>query len=139
VTRRGAILAALLICSSVLLGVEAGWPRPMPCCCSPSLRRWSAGAVYLSWQRGEDPAHPHDVAGDLLDGAGWRHPAQGPLIVMFVVLTIATLAIFDRRQHGFGGCARSGLMWLLVLVLPWFIAIFWRAGDAFFSNSIAAT
>jgi 4-amino-4-deoxy-L-arabinose transferase-like glycosyltransferase len=29
-----------------------------------------------------------------------------------------------------------GLMWLLVLVLPWFVAIFWRAGDAFFANSI---
>jgi 4-amino-4-deoxy-L-arabinose transferase-like glycosyltransferase len=27
-------------------------------------------------------------------------------------------------------------MWLLVLVLPWFIAIFWRAGDAFFADSI---
>jgi len=27
-------------------------------------------------------------------------------------------------------------MWMLVLVLPWFIAIFWRAGDAFFTNSL---
>jgi 4-amino-4-deoxy-L-arabinose transferase-like glycosyltransferase len=27
-------------------------------------------------------------------------------------------------------------MWMLVLVLPWFVAIFWRAGDAFFANSI---
>jgi 4-amino-4-deoxy-L-arabinose transferase-like glycosyltransferase len=27
-------------------------------------------------------------------------------------------------------------MWMLVLVLPWFIAIFWRAGDAFFADSI---
>src|SRR6185295_13978033 len=29
-----------------------------------------------------------------------------------------------------------GLTWMLVLVLPWFIAIFWRAGDAFFVDSI---
>src|SRR5258708_15123560 len=27
-------------------------------------------------------------------------------------------------------------MWLLVLVLPWFVAIFWRAGDTFFADSI---
>jgi 4-amino-4-deoxy-L-arabinose transferase-like glycosyltransferase len=27
-------------------------------------------------------------------------------------------------------------MWTLVLVLPWFIAIYWRAGDAFFADSI---
>jgi 4-amino-4-deoxy-L-arabinose transferase-like glycosyltransferase len=29
-----------------------------------------------------------------------------------------------------------GLTWLLVLVLPWFVAIFWRAGEAFFADSI---
>src|SRR5258707_10041400 len=27
-------------------------------------------------------------------------------------------------------------MWMLVLVLPWFVAIFWRAGDTFFADSI---
>jgi 4-amino-4-deoxy-L-arabinose transferase-like glycosyltransferase len=27
-------------------------------------------------------------------------------------------------------------MWMLVLVLPWFIAIYWRAGDAFFTDSV---
>jgi len=27
-------------------------------------------------------------------------------------------------------------MWVLVLVLPWFVAIFWRAGETFFSDSI---
>src|SRR5260221_6061092 len=32
--------------------------------------------------------------------------------------------------------AVCGLMWVLVLVLPWFVAIFWRAGDAFFANSL---
>jgi hypothetical protein len=27
-------------------------------------------------------------------------------------------------------------MWLLVLVLPWFVAIFWRAGDTFFAGFV---
>ena len=27
-------------------------------------------------------------------------------------------------------------MWLLILVLPWFVAIFWRAGDTFLADSI---
>jgi 4-amino-4-deoxy-L-arabinose transferase-like glycosyltransferase len=27
-------------------------------------------------------------------------------------------------------------MWMLVLVLPWFVAIFWRAGDTFFADSL---
>ena len=92
--------------------------------------------VYLSWQRGEDPAHP-----------SWTQPAifwtalaggillKGPLILMFVALTIATLAILDRSASWLWRLRPVwGLMWLLVLVLPWFVAIFWRAGDAFFAE-----
>jgi 4-amino-4-deoxy-L-arabinose transferase-like glycosyltransferase len=94
--------------------------------------------VYLSWQRGEDPAHPP-----------WSWPAifwtalaggillKGPLILMFVGLTIVVLAYFDRSAAWFLRMRPLwGLMWLLVLVLPWFVAIFWRAGDAFFSDSL---
>jgi 4-amino-4-deoxy-L-arabinose transferase-like glycosyltransferase len=29
-----------------------------------------------------------------------------------------------------------GLMWMLVLVLPWFIAIYWRSGGTFFTDSV---
>jgi 4-amino-4-deoxy-L-arabinose transferase-like glycosyltransferase len=94
--------------------------------------------VYLSWQRGEDPEHP-----------SWAWPAifwtamaggvllKGPLILMFVVLTIGTLAILDRSASWIWRLRPVwGLMWMLVLVLPWFVAIFWRAGDAFFADSI---
>jgi 4-amino-4-deoxy-L-arabinose transferase-like glycosyltransferase len=94
--------------------------------------------VYLSWQRGEDPEHPP-----------WSWPAifwtalaggvllKGPLILMFVGLTIVTLTILDRSAAWLWRLRPVwGLMWTLVLVLPWFLAIFWRAGDAFFVNSI---
>jgi 4-amino-4-deoxy-L-arabinose transferase-like glycosyltransferase len=94
--------------------------------------------VYLSWQRGEDPEHPP-----------WSWPAifwtalaggillKGPLILMFVGLTIVTLAILDRSANWLWRLRPLwGLMWMLVLVLPWFVAIFWRAGDAFFADSI---
>src|ERR1700690_4390358 len=139
VTRRGAVLAALIMASSVLLGVEARLAKTDAMLLFTVVAAMGALApVYLSWQRGEDPAHPP-----------WMWPAifwtalaggillKGPLIVMFVVLTIATLAIFDRSAPWLWRLRPVwGLMWLLVLVLPWFIAIFWRAGDAFFSNSI---
>ena len=94
--------------------------------------------VYLSWQRGEDPEHPP-----------WGWPAifwtalaggillKGPLILMFAGLTIVTLAILDRYAAWLWRLRPVwGLMWMLVLVLPWFIAIFWRAGDAFFADSV---
>src|ERR1700691_2434618 len=139
VTRRGAILAALLMCSSVLLGVEARLAKTDAMLLLTVVAAMGALArVYLSWQRGEDPAHPPwtgpfifwtALAGGIL--------LKGPLIVMFVVLTIATLAIFDRSAAWLWRLRPVwGLMWMLVLVLPWFVAIYLRAGDAFFSDSI---
>jgi 4-amino-4-deoxy-L-arabinose transferase-like glycosyltransferase len=139
VTRRGAILAALILCSSVLLGAEARLAKTDAMLLLSVVAAMGAMArVYLSWQRGEDPAHPP-----------WSWPAifwtalaggillKGPLILMFVGLTIVTLAILDRSAAWLWRLRPVwGLMWTLVLVLPWFVAIFWRAGDAFFADSI---
>src|SRR5579871_1115104 len=139
VTRRGAVLAALIMASSVLLGGEARLAKTDAMLFLMSVAAMGALArVYLSWQRGEDDPHPP-----------WSWPAifwtalaggiliKGPLILMFVALTIAMLAFFDRSVAWLWRLRPVwGLMWLLVLVLPWFIAIFWRAGDAFFADSI---
>jgi len=139
VTRRGAVLAALMMCSSVLLGVEARLAKTDAMLLLTVVAAMGALArVYLSWQRGEDPTHPP-----------WAWPAifwtalaggillKGPLILMFVGLTIVTLAILDRSANWIWRLRPVwGLMWMLVLVLPWFVAIFWRAGDAFFADSI---
>ncbi|MGB6396619.1 MAG: phospholipid carrier-dependent glycosyltransferase, partial [Bradyrhizobium sp.] len=139
VTRRGAVLAALLVCSSVLLGVEARLAKTDATLLLTVVAAMGALArVYLSWQRGEDPEHPP-----------WSWPAifwtalaggvllKGPLILLFVALTIVTLAILDRSASWLWRLRPVwGLMWTLVLVLPWFVAIFWRAGDAFFADSI---
>ena len=139
VTRRGAIFAGLIIGSSVLLGVESRLAKTDAMLLLTVVAAMGAMArVYLSWQRGEDPAHPP-----------WSWPAifwtalaggillKGPLILMFVGLTIVTLAILDRSAAWLWRLRPVwGLMWLLVLVLPWFVAIFWRAGDTFFADSI---
>jgi 4-amino-4-deoxy-L-arabinose transferase-like glycosyltransferase len=139
VTRRGAALAALMMCSCVLLGGEARLAKTDAMLLLTVIAAMGAMArVYLSWQRGEDPEHPP-----------WSWPAifwtalaggillKGPLILMFVGLTIGTLAILDRSATWLSRLRPVwGLMWMLVLVLPWFVAIYWRAGDAFFSDSI---
>jgi 4-amino-4-deoxy-L-arabinose transferase-like glycosyltransferase len=139
VTRRGAVFAALLVCSSVLLGVEARLAKTDATLLLMVVAAMGALArVYLSWQRGEDPEHPP-----------WSWPAifwtalaggvllKGPLILLFVALTIVTLAILDRSASWLWRLRPLwGLMWTLVLVLPWFVAIFWRAGETFFTDSI---
>ncbi|MGA7804276.1 ArnT family glycosyltransferase [Bradyrhizobium sp.] len=139
VTRRGAVLAALLLCSSVLLSAEARLAKTDAMLLLTVVAAMGALArIYMSWQRGEDPAHPP-----------WRWPIifwtalaggillKGPLILMFAGLSIVTLAILDRGASWLWRLRPVwGLMWMLVLVLPWFVAIYWRAGDAFFADSI---
>src|SRR5580698_6794503 len=139
VTRRGAVLAALIMASSVLLNVEARLAKTDAMLLLTVVAAMGAMArVYMSWQRGEDPERPP-----------WKEPAifwtavaggillKGPLILMFVALAIVMLAILDRSAAWVWRLRPVwGLMWMLVLVLPWFVAIFMRAGDAFFSDSI---
>jgi 4-amino-4-deoxy-L-arabinose transferase-like glycosyltransferase len=139
VTRRAAVLAGLIMCSCVLLGVEARLAKTDAMLLLTVVAAMGAMArAYLSWQRGEDSEHPP-----------WSWPAifwtalaggiliKGPLILMFAGLTIVTLAILDRGAAWLWRLRPVwGLMWMLVLVLPWFIAIFWRAGDAFFADSV---
>lgn len=139
VTRRSAVLAALLLASSVLLSVEARLAKTDAMLLLTVVAAMGALArVYLSWQRGEDPEHPP-----------WTWPAifwtavaasiliKGPLILMFAGLTIVTLAIRDRSAEWLWRLRPLwGLMWMLVLVLPWFVAIFWRSGNAFFADSV---
>ena len=80
VTRRAAVLAALLMCASVLLGVEARLAKTdaMLLFCVVAAMGAMARA-YLSWQRAEDrDPSALELARDLLDRARRRHPDQGP-------------------------------------------------------------
>ncbi len=100
-----------MMCSSVLLGVEARLAKTDAMLLLTVVAAMGAMArVYLSWQRGEDADDPSlDGAGDVLDGAGRRHPAQGP--------ADPDVRRADRswrwrssiaRRRGCGGCGRSG-------------------------------
>jgi 4-amino-4-deoxy-L-arabinose transferase-like glycosyltransferase len=139
VTRRGAILAALIMGSSVLLGVEARLAKTDAMLLLTVVAAMGALArVYMSWQRGEDsPQQPWAWPAIFWTALAGGILIKGPLILMFVALTIVTLAILDRSAAWLWRLRPVwGLIWLLVLVLPWFVAIFWRAGDAFFTDSI---
>ncbi|NVN86194.1 MAG: glycosyltransferase family 39 protein [Rhodopseudomonas sp.] len=139
VTRRGAVLAGLILCSSVLLGAEARLAKTDAMLLLTVVAAMGAMArTYLTWQRGEDPQTP-----------SWTIPAifwtalaagillKGPLILMLVGLTVVTLVIVDRSAAWLWKLRPLvGVPWLLLLVLPWFVAIFQRAGNAFFVDSI---
>src|ERR1700761_2971008 len=139
VTRRGAVLAALIMCSSVLLGVEARLAKTdAMLLLTVTFAMGAMARVYLAWQRGEDPERPirawpaifwTALAGGIL--------IKGPLILMFVALTIVMLAVLDRSANWVWRLRPVlGVVWMLLLVLPWFVLIFLRSGDAFFADSV---
>jgi len=62
---------------------------------------------------------------------------KGPLILMFVLLTAATLSIMERSgQWLLALRPLPGIVWLLVIVMPWFIAIYLRVGSTFLVDSV---
>lgn len=138
VARRTALVAALMMASSILLGVEARLAKTDAMLLFTSVAAMGAMArIYLSSRRTPDVP------------VGWTMPAilwtalaggvllKGPLILMFVVLAAVTLSIADRSGRWIWSLRPlAGLAWLIVLVLPWFVAIVAKSGDSFFVQAI---
>jgi 4-amino-4-deoxy-L-arabinose transferase-like glycosyltransferase len=139
VSRRAAVLAGLVLATSILLGVEARLAKTDAMLLLTVVAAMGAlGRVYLaSLGGGIEAAHRWTwpaifwtaIAGGLL--------LKGPLILMFVVLSAATVSIIDRSARWLAGLKPiAGVAWVLLLVLPWFIAIVAKSGDSFFAQSI---
>jgi len=140
VTRRGALLAALIMCSSILLSVEARLAKTdAMLLLTTTAVMGSMARAYLSWQRGDDAPQPWKLAAIFWTALAVGILLKGPLILMFVALTVIALAVLDRSSAWLWRLRPVwGLMWMLVLVLPWFIAIFLKAGETFFADSLGS-
>ncbi len=138
VGRRTALLAGLMMASSVLLGVEARLAKTDAMLLFTSVAAMGAMArIYLMSRRTPELA------------VGWRLPAilwtamaagvliKGPLILMFVGLTALTLSIADRSGRWLWSLRPlAGFAWLIALVLPWFAAILIKSGGSFIAQSV---
>ncbi|MEJ2626091.1 MAG: glycosyltransferase family 39 protein [Pseudolabrys sp.] len=138
VDRRAAILSALMMASSIVLGVEARLATTDAVLLLTCVTAMGALArIYLSQRR-----HPEEPA-------GWRWPAilwtamaggiliKGPLVVMFVALASITVSILDRSARWLKATRPlAGVAWLLLLVLPWFLAIIAKSGFLFFKDAV---
>ena len=127
-----------MMASSVLLGVEARLAKTDAMLLFTCVAAMGAMArIYLMSRRTPDLA------------VGWRLPAilwtamaagvliKGPLILMFVGLTALTLSIADRSGRWIWSLRPvAGFAWLIVLVLPWFVAIIVKSGGSFITQSV---
>jgi 4-amino-4-deoxy-L-arabinose transferase-like glycosyltransferase len=138
VSRRAAVLAGLMMASTILLGVEARLAKTDAMLLATVLAAMGAMArIYL----GEQRIKP-GLAGWMLPGVFWTALAagvliKGPLILLFVGLTIGALLVADRTWRWLLLLRPiPGLVWLALLVAPWFVTILSRSGEAFVAESV---
>ncbi|MDB5571951.1 MAG: glycosyl transferase [Hyphomicrobiales bacterium] len=135
-SRRAALLAGLLLASTLLLGVEARLAKTDAVVAATVVAAMGAMArLYLSTRQG--PA--------------WRAPAifwgaiglgllvKGPITPMVPLLAFVALAVKDRAA----GWALDlkplrGLALALLIVLPWFVLIMIQTEGAFLRDSVGA-
>jgi 4-amino-4-deoxy-L-arabinose transferase-like glycosyltransferase len=138
VGRRSAALAALMMVGSILLGAEARLARADAMLLFTVVTAMSVLARAYLFSRDDKIARP----GWALLAVFWTALAAGILakglvIVMIVGLTGLTLSIIDRSLRWIQALRPLyGVVWLVVLVLPWFIAIYARTGNAFLVDSV---
>ncbi len=139
VSRRAALLAGLMLASCPLLGVEARLATTDAMLLLTCVAAMGAlGRAYLG---GQDPGradpHPWGLAALFWTAVAAGILLKGPLILMFLGLAAVMLVTLGRS---FAWLARlkplPGIAWVLLLVLPWFIAIVARSGDSFFAESL---
>jgi 4-amino-4-deoxy-L-arabinose transferase-like glycosyltransferase len=136
VTRRGAFLAGLMMATCVLLNIEARLAKTdavLLMCCVAAMGVMAR--AYLRQSTGRDIPWSHALvlwtalAGGIL--------LKGPLILMVVGLAALVLIIADRSARWLLHLRPLvGVLWILILVLPWFVAIMGRAGDSFLQESV---
>jgi len=139
VSRRAAVLAGLLFAGTILLGVEARLAKTDAMLLLMVIASMGAlGRVYLG-SRGAygEPFHGWRLAAIFWTAIAGGILLKGPLILMFVALTLGALAVFDRSLRWLKELKpAAGILWTLLLVLPWFVAIIQRSGMSFFIESI---
>jgi len=133
------VLAALMMASCVLLGIERLIAKTDAMLLMTVVAAMGALArAYLPGERAHESAAGTWVAPAVF----WTALAagvllKGPLIVMICALAVIALVAIDRSGRWLLALKPvPGLVWFALLVIPWFLAIIGRAGDAFFAESV---
>ncbi|WP_454917565.1 ArnT family glycosyltransferase [Xanthobacter sediminis] len=136
VSRRGALLAGLMMASCVLLGVEARLAK------TDAVLLFTIVACFGALAR----AYLKDAGGRMSDfrlaAVFWTAMAggilvKGPMAPLFVGLAVLALVIAGRSGRFLTALKPlPGLLWCLLLVLPWFVAIYYVTNGAFYQLAV---
>ncbi|MDR3514798.1 MAG: glycosyltransferase family 39 protein [Azospirillaceae bacterium] len=128
--------AAAILAGTVLLGYEARQAKTDAVLLATIVA--VQGALAARWQdHREGRKTSLGVILTFWVGLAASILVKGPIVLLVSGATIAALAAVERQVRWLAGLRpRLGLPLLLVLVLPWFIAIMIQTGGAFFHESV---
>jgi 4-amino-4-deoxy-L-arabinose transferase-like glycosyltransferase len=137
--RRGALLAAALFGACVMLAAEAHLAKTDALLCACAVA--SLGGLARAWLRRGESSH-----GNRLDTgtvvAFWLGLAlgilvKGPMVPLFCALPAVVLSVRARSAAWLLALRPGlGLPLTLALVAPWFLAIAWKSGGAFYGEAV---
>ncbi len=137
-SRRGAVLAALMMLASVLLGVEARLAKTDAVLLLTVILAMGALArVYLPMREAKATRPGIGPPAILWTAVALGVLVKGLVILMIVGLTAIVLSILDRSWRWVLALRPlPGTAWAALLVLPWLVAISMRIGNAFLVDSV---
>ncbi|CAO4182442.1 ArnT family glycosyltransferase [Methylorubrum populi] len=138
--RRGALLAAALFGACIMLSAEARLAKTDALLTACSVAAFGALArAWLGRARLERHRGPASLSTALIFWIGLALGilVKGPMVPLFAGLAALVLAIREGSARWLLDLRpRLGLVLTLLVVLPWFLAIAWKSGGAFFGEAV---
>lgn len=135
--RRYAFFAAAAMAGSLILGVEARMGTIDASLLLTAVTAQGALARFYLFHDKLTPPRQWKLAAIFWTAIGCSVLLKGPIVPGIVALTAVTLSIADRSA---GWLSRlkfvPGLLWTVLIVLPWFVAIYIKSDGAFFHRSV---
>jgi len=131
---RAGLFAGLLAASSMLLGFEARIAKTDAMLCATILAaEFALARAYVDGTRTKD--FRRNALFWTAMGIGIL--IKGPITPLVVGLTLLVVSSRERSTVLWRSLSpMRGILWVLLLVLPWLIAIGWISGGAFFSQAV---
>lgn len=133
--RREAFVAAALMASSLILMVEARLAKTdamLLACCVAAM-----GALARVWFARHLDRQPTRTVVVFWLAFAVGILIKGPMVIMFTGLAAAVLSVRERSLRWLGGLRPwLGLAFVLLAVLPWFLAIAWKSHGEFYRLAV---
>lgn len=131
-TKRAGLFAGLLVASTMLLGFEARIAKTDAMLCATVLAaEFALARAYVDRAR----SFPRNALFWTAMGIGIL--IKGPITPLVAGLTLLAISAKERSTTLWRSLSPlKGVVWMLLLALPWLIAIGWISGGSFFTQAV---